>query len=109
MRTARRLTLLALAVAALSGCGSSGTADLASEGRGVFVSAGCGSCHTTVAAPSHGTLGPNLDTSERLTRRQIRTQLDAGVGGMPSFQGRLTGHQQDAVAEFVYELMYHRR
>jgi mono/diheme cytochrome c family protein len=109
MRTARRLTLLALAVAALAGCGSPGTHALASEGRGVFVSAGCGTCHTTVAAHSHGTLGPNLDTSERLDRRQIHTQLNAGVGGMPSFQHRLTAHQQDAVAEFVYELMHNRR
>jgi mono/diheme cytochrome c family protein len=109
MRTAQRLSLLALTVAALTGCGSRGTRNLASEGRGVFLSAGCGGCHTTAAAHAKGTVGPDLDTSEQLNRRQIHAQLTAGVGGMPSFAHRLTARQQDAVTEFVYELLHNRR
>lgn len=31
------------------------------RGKKVFVQAGCGACHTIVAAGSKGTIGPNLD------------------------------------------------
>jgi cytochrome c2 len=33
------------------------------RGKGVFLSAGCGACHTYAAAGTKATVGPNLDTS----------------------------------------------
>ena len=54
-------------------------------------------------------IGPNFDTSERLSAGQIRNQLNLGIGGMPSFRGRLTGRQEEAVAAFLADAMKHRR
>lgn len=98
-------------VAALAGAGCAGggaaqhapsASGQVAEGRGLFPSAGCGSCHTLRAAGSHGTNGPDFDTSERLTQAQIRRALTSGVNGMPSYAGRLTPRQLDAVAAYVY-------
>lgn len=58
---------------------------------------------------AHGAIGPNFDTSERLTRTQIRRGLTAGVGGMPSFAGRLSARQLDDVTEFLYEATHPSR
>jgi mono/diheme cytochrome c family protein len=92
--------------ALLAGCGNHD--DLSSQGRGVFRSAGCGSCHTLSAAHAHGRVGPDFDTSEPLDRRQIRDRLDVGEGGMPSFRRRLTRHEEDAVAAFLYDATHDR-
>ncbi len=35
----------------------------ATRGKGVFLSAGCGACHTFAAAGTKATVGPNLDTT----------------------------------------------
>ena len=82
---------------------------LLATGRKVFVNAGCGGCHTLAAAGTHGTIGPNFDKSETLSRAQIRNQLEVGVGGMPSFRGRLTPRQEAAVAAFLSWAMERRR
>jgi mono/diheme cytochrome c family protein len=108
---ARRLIALLLAAATLSGClgqGADGGRRLR-EGRRVFITAGCGSCHTVASAHTRGRAGPDFDTSEPLSRAQIRRQLDRGEGGMPSFRGRLTPHQQTAVTEFVFQTLHRRR
>jgi mono/diheme cytochrome c family protein len=108
-RSGRTSVGVALTVAALAaGCGGS-SGGLAAQGRRVFVSAGCGDCHALAAVHARGGIGPDFDTSEPLTRAQIRLQLDAGVGGMPSFRSRLTRRQQDAVVEFVYEELARQR
>jgi mono/diheme cytochrome c family protein len=55
----------ALLVAACGGGDGPGVShgdDLA-NGRAKFIEAGCGACHTLAAAPSNGTVGPNLDTA----------------------------------------------
>ena len=75
----------------------------------MFVSAGCGACHAAASVHSHGGVGPNFDTSEQLNRAQIRIQLDYGGGGMPAFRDRLTDRQREAVVEFVYQTLHHRR
>jgi mono/diheme cytochrome c family protein len=100
-----------LSAAALAGCHGPGRNDavLFSEGRRVFVTAGCGACHTVASAHTYGTAGPDFDTSEQLSRAQIRGQLNQGEGGMPSFRGRLTRRQESAVTEFVFETMRRRR
>jgi mono/diheme cytochrome c family protein len=82
---------------------------LISEGRRVFVSAGCGSCHIVASAHAHGQVGPDFNTSEQLNRDQIRTELDYGEGVMPSFRDRLSARQRDAVIEFVFQTLHQRR
>jgi mono/diheme cytochrome c family protein len=100
-------SLLAVVVVAtaISGCGGrrASTTDTAvrDDGRAVFVRAGCGGCHTLAVAGTHGRVGPNFDTSERLNAAQIRRQLNLGIAGMPSFRGRLTSREETAVAAFL--------
>jgi mono/diheme cytochrome c family protein len=103
-------TFLSVAALALTGCGSQGPSrtDLRTEGRAVFMRYGCAGCHTLRAANARGTIGPNFDTSEKLTRPQIIQQLNAGTGGMPSFRERLSERQKKAVAEFLYSATHRR-
>jgi mono/diheme cytochrome c family protein len=110
--TVRALITIALvATVTAAGCGDHRTDSrrLIADGRRIFVSAGCGSCHTVASVGAHGTVGPNFDTSELLDRAQIRSQLNEGVGGMPSFRARLTPREEDAVTEFVFQTLHQRR
>ena len=46
------------------------------SGKSVFLSAGCGSCHTDAAAGTHATVGPNLDESLKgRSTASIRTSI----------------------------------
>lgn len=105
-----RFAIVAMTVV-LGGCanGRPSHSQLLREGRLVFVNAGCGVCHTLASVHARGGVGPDFDTSEQLNREQIGIQLDYGGGGMPAFRGRLTGRQREAVIEFVYQTLHHRR
>ncbi|MDQ3888963.1 MAG: cytochrome c [Actinomycetota bacterium] len=72
-------------------------------GREVYERAGCGDCHTLAAARSTGTRGPNLD-ERGPSFETVRRQVEAGGGGMPSFQGRLTEREIRDVAAFVSQV-----
>jgi mono/diheme cytochrome c family protein len=98
-------------VVLLGGCADHRPSErqLLDEGARLFVSAGCGGCHTIASVHTHGQTGPDFDTSEPLGRDQIRTELDYGDGVMPSYRDRLTPGQLDAVIEFVYHTLHHRR
>ena len=111
MKSRWSVTAALLGAAALTGCGSHPTNDqvLLGQGRRVFVSAGCGACHMVAAAHTHGRIGPDFDTSERLTRAQILLQINAGGGSMPSFRDSLTAQQKNAVTEFVFHVLHQRR
>lgn len=79
---------------------SGGGGGAAAEGKHIFLTVGCSSCHTLKAAGSHGTVGPNLDAlkpSEALVAHQVET----GGAIMPSFKSQLTPAQITAVATFV--------
>jgi cytochrome c551 len=104
------VTAALLGAAAMASCGSQPTSErqLVGQGRRVFVSAGCGACHRISAAHTRGRIGPDLDTSEQLTRTQILLQINAGGGGMPSFRDSLTTEQKNAVAEFVFNAQHQR-
>jgi mono/diheme cytochrome c family protein len=72
----------------------------APDGKAVFASAGCGSCHTLKAAGATGNIGPNLDTlkpPEPVVERQVTN----GGAQMPAFKGQLTAAEIKAVAMFV--------
>jgi mono/diheme cytochrome c family protein len=74
----------------------------ATEGRAIFASAGCGSCHVLADADASGTIGPNLDQSQPSVELAIE-RVTNGSGQMPSFRDRLTEAQIRAVAEYVSE------
>ena len=75
-------------------------ASAAGPGKQVFVSAGCGGCHTLKDAGTTGTTGPNLD---QLTpsAAAVAQQVKVGGGPMPAFKSRLTAAQIQAVANYV--------
>ena len=72
----------------------------ATNGKDIFLSAGCTGCHTLKDAGSHGTVGPNLD-QRKPPKSKVITRVTNGRGAMPSFKGRLTKQQIDAVASYV--------
>ena len=72
----------------------------ASDGKGIFEEAGCGSCHTLAATGAAGTVGPNLDEAKPSKGLVVR-KLTSGQGVMVSFKGKLTTAQVQSVAYFV--------
>ena len=72
----------------------------APNGKGIFASAGCGSCHTLKDAGTKGTIGPNLDQLKPSEPR-VEKQVTNGGAIMPPFKGRLTPAQIKAVAAYV--------
>ena len=78
--------------------GGGGTAK--PDGKAIFASAGCGSCHTLKAAGSKGNVGPNLDALKP-SEPTVEKQVTNGGGGMPPFKGQLTAAQIKAVAAYV--------
>jgi mono/diheme cytochrome c family protein len=80
--------------------GGGGGQEAAPDGKQVFASAGCGSCHTLKAAGATGTVGPNLDAAKP-TETKAETQVTNGGGGMPPFKGQLSAAEIKAVATFV--------
>jgi mono/diheme cytochrome c family protein len=108
---------LALALLAVTGCGTGGLAKGgdASAGKPLFVQK-CGSCHTLADAGTQGTIGPNLDdafaadraqgfaesTFANVVLGQIRepiTDPPTGVPGMPA--NLVKGQDATNVAAYV--------
>ena len=129
----RRLLPLAAVALALAGCGSgkvvaplpetvigtvpkapSGTA----AGKALFLSNGCGGCHTYKPAGTAGKVGPDLDTLaadaqkankgsvEAYTRESIENPDAYVVPGypksvMPAFAGKLTDSQINELVAYL--------
>jgi mono/diheme cytochrome c family protein len=74
----------------------------ATDGETIFLQAGCGSCHALAAADASGAIGPSLDESKPDVSLVV-DRVTNGKGGMPSFRGRLSEEQIQAVAEYVAE------
>ena len=72
----------------------------ATAGKDIFKQAGCGGCHTLNDAGSDGTVGPNLDQAQP-PESLVVDRVTNGKGAMPSFKGKLTPAQIDAVAKYV--------
>jgi mono/diheme cytochrome c family protein len=90
----------------------------ATTGDQIFTAAGCAGCHTFSAAGSNGTIGPNLNDLKAAAAkfgkgkppedyvRESIVKPDAfivpGFGNaMPSFQGRLTNKQIQALIDYL--------
>jgi mono/diheme cytochrome c family protein len=97
--------------------GALATAGLAeaTTGEQIFTAAGCAGCHTFQPAGSTGNIGPDLDDlasaagdmpPEEFVRESI-LDPDADVaqgfsaGVMPSFEGRLTDEQVQALTDYL--------
>jgi cbb3-type cytochrome c oxidase subunit III len=88
----------------------------AKSGEQIFTAAGCGGCHTFGKAGTQGNIGPSLDdlasagggSPEEFVRQSI-LDPDAEVaegfnsGVMPSFEGRLTDAQVQALVDYLLE------
>ena len=72
----------------------------ATRGKTLFVSSGCGGCHTLVAARTTGKVGPDLDES-RPDFADVVESLIKGPGEMPVFTNRLSNAELRDVAKFV--------
>ena len=60
----------------------------------------CGICHTLQSAGSKGKIGTNLDQLKPLMS-QVVSAVTNGIGVMPSFEGRLSSEEIEAVSYFV--------
>lgn len=78
---------------------SSSTSNVSADGKQLFVE-NCSSCHQLAAAESAGVTGPNLD-ERKPDAGEVVDKVHDGGGGMPSFEGRLTDAQIEALADFV--------
>jgi mono/diheme cytochrome c family protein len=69
-------------------------------GKEVFVSAGCGACHTLADAGTTGTVGPNLDEAKP-PEELVVERVTNGMGAMPPFSDQLSEEQITEVAAYV--------
>ena len=72
------------------------------QGRSLFVSNGCGNCHTLAAAGGTGTVGPNLDLTKP-SRELVIERVTKGTAVMPSFKDVLSQTQIEKIADFVVQ------
>jgi mono/diheme cytochrome c family protein len=80
--------------------GGGGAGGGGQDGKAIFASAGCGSCHTLADADATGTIGPNLDESKPSKELAVE-RVTNGMGAMPSFKDRLSEAEIQAVAEYA--------
>jgi mono/diheme cytochrome c family protein len=72
----------------------------ATSGKQIFGTAGCAGCHVLADAGSTGTVGPNLDQAKPSKALAV-DRVTNGRGQMPSFKGKLSDKQIQAVADYV--------
>jgi mono/diheme cytochrome c family protein len=70
------------------------------QGKELFASSGCGSCHTLADAGTTGTAGPDLDDLQPSVDAAVE-QITNGGGGMPPFGGQLSESEINAVAAYI--------
>lgn len=81
-------------------CRASGGKITATAGKDIFQQAGCVNCHTLKDAGATGTIGPNLD-QVKPSKDLVVERVTNGKNVMPSFKGKLTDAQIQAVADYV--------
>ena len=91
----------------------------AEGGEQIFTAAGCGACHTLSKANGTGTIGPNLNQLAQSAEQQegspedyvLESLVDPDAvvaegfnsGVMPSYEGRLTEEQLQALVEYLLD------
>ena len=70
------------------------------QGKELFASSGCGSCHTLADAGTTGTTGPNLDDLKPGMDAAVE-QITNGGGGMPPFGSQLSEAEINAIAAYI--------
>jgi mono/diheme cytochrome c family protein len=91
----------------------------ARTGEQIFTAAGCAGCHTLAKANANGTIGPGLDelaqaagqqegspedyVRESLTDPDAVTAEGFQSGVMPSYEGRLSDQQLQALVEYLLQ------
>jgi cbb3-type cytochrome c oxidase subunit III len=90
----------AVAGVPVQGGGGGGGTITATDGKGIFTSAGCSSCHTLADAGATGTIGPSLDQAKP-SKQLVIERVTNGQGAMPSFKDKLSTQQIDTVATYV--------
>lgn len=105
--TTRFVTALAFACAlaapALATDKAADHADQMKMGKQLFTKGAvpaCAICHTLEDAGAEGAIGPVLDELKPDAERVIKA-LQAGLGVMPSYEGKLTEAQMKALATYV--------
>jgi cytochrome c6 len=119
----RRFAVIATLALALAGCGGGEEATPTPEtvegtqpttqtqaaaegnaenGKKIFASAGCGSCHTLKDAGASGTIGPNLDEAKPDLELAI-DRVTNGASPMPSFKDQLSEQEITDVATYVVQ------
>jgi mono/diheme cytochrome c family protein len=81
------------------GAETGGGGDVA-QGKELFASSGCGSCHTLADAGTTGTTGPNLDDLKPSMDAAVE-QITNGGGGMPPFGSQLSDAEINAIAAYI--------
>jgi mono/diheme cytochrome c family protein len=79
--------------------GSGGAQSASAEGKQIFTQ-NCGGCHTLADAGTNGQVGPVLDELKP-DKARVQRQVTNGGSKMPSFKGKLSDSQIDAVATYV--------
>ena len=79
---------------------TSGGKITSTDGKTIFLTAGCTSCHTLKDAGSTGTIGPNLD-QKKPPESLVIDRVTNGRNAMPSFKSKLSPQQIQAVAKYV--------
>ena len=103
--TTRRLLAAACALV-VAGPAPAAAADddaLFALGRRLFTgeaTPACRQCHTLRDAGSTGAIGPVLDELQPDAQRVMRA-LRSGLGVMPSYEGRLSDREIEALARYV--------
>ena len=89
----------------------------ARTGDQIFTAAGCGACHTLAKANATGNIGPSLDdlaaaagdgspedyVSESILDPDAEVAEGFQQGVMPSYEGRLTDEQVQALVEYLLD------
>lgn len=75
-------------------------AEPSADGKELFISSGCGACHTLADAGGTGQVGPQLDGAG-IDAETAATTIRNGSGAMPPFEGRLSDDEIQAVAQYV--------
>jgi mono/diheme cytochrome c family protein len=79
---------------------SQGGSPQATSGSQIFVSSGCGSCHSLKAAGASGSIGPDLDQLQP-NASTVAAIVRSGAGSMPSFASKLSAAQISELARYV--------